>query len=393
VSGPPRIAPLLADLDPGARGQVATRDEGDRFTVTWTGVPQFEQADRNTFQVALRPDGRVDFLYGGELSADLKEGVVGIAPGNGEDGITHVDFSTAAAVAGAGALAESFRDADALDTVAVARKFYRSFPDDYEQLVVFTNRRLVASGTFAYEQTVKNREAGIGVSTFDRASDYGSAGRLESFVMMDDLGKYPADLFRRFLGANSTLSVLAHEVGHRWLADALFRSGGDASHDLLGRDDVHWSFFMDSEGSFLEGNQIQDLGGGRFRTVAAAARYSPLDQYLMGLRAADDVPVFFYVPDPGGTTDTSRGRAPEVGVAFQGTRRDVSVGDVVAALGPRVPAAGAARTTLRQAFVFVPIGAAPTDAELGRLEALRQAFVPFFAASTDGGGQVDPRLY
>jgi hypothetical protein len=393
VNGPPRIAPLLADLDPSSIGHVSTRDEGDRFTVTWTGVPQFEEGDRNTFQVALWPDGRIDFGYGQDLTGALKDGVVGIAPGHGQGGITPVDFSTAVGVSGTGPLAESFRNEDILDTVAVARKFYRSFGDDYEQLVVFTNRHLVSAGTFAYEQTVKNHDAGIGVGSFDQANEYGSAGRLESFVMMDDLGKYPANLNQRFLGADTALSVLAHEVGHRWLAHALFKDGGQSSHDLLGRDDVHWSFFMDSEGSFLEGNQIQDLGGGQFRTSAASVRYSPLDQYLMGLRAAAEVPLFFYVAKPTGTTDTSKGRDPQVGVTFQGSRKDVAVGDVVAALGPRIPAVGGARATMRLAFVFVAVGAPPTDAELAKMEALREAFIPFYATGTDGRGRVDPRLH
>jgi hypothetical protein len=391
VNGPPRIAPLLTDLDPGARGQVTTATAGDRFLVTWTGVAEFEKGDVNTFQLTLRADGRIEFLYSQDLGSP-DEGVTGIAPGHGQGRITAVDFSTAAAVSGSGALAESFRNEDALDTVAVARKFYGAFPDDYDQLVVFTNRHLVPSGTFAYEQTVKNHDAGIGVGSFDSASDYGSAGRLESFVMMDDLGKYPADLNRRFLGADTALSVLAHEVGHRWLADALFKDGDRSSDDLLGRDGVHWNFFMNSEGSFLEGNQIQDLGAGRFQTTAAAVRYSPLDQYLMGLRASSEVPAFFYVKDPSGTTDTSKGRDPQVGVTFSGTRRDVSVGDVIAALGPRSPAVGAARTSIRQAFVLVGVGAAPTDADVAKLEATRSAFIPFYSAGTDSRGHADPRL-
>ena len=33
----------------------------------------------------------------------------------------------------------------------------------------------------------------------------------------------------------------------------------------------------------MEGNDIEDLGGGSFRTVAAVQRYSLLDQYAMGL--------------------------------------------------------------------------------------------------------------
>ena len=40
---------------------------------------------------------------------------------------------------------------------------------------------------------------------------------------------------------------------------------------------------MDSDASVMEGNDIEDLGGGSFRTVAAVQRYSLLDQYAMGL--------------------------------------------------------------------------------------------------------------
>ena len=40
---------------------------------------------------------------------------------------------------------------------------------------------------------------------------------------MDRIGKYPDDPAALVLGENSTLAVLAHETGHRWLALLLFR--------------------------------------------------------------------------------------------------------------------------------------------------------------------------
>src|SRR4029077_17361271 len=149
----------------------------DHATVTWHAVPQFDQADANTFQVTLWADGRVDFVYGPDVSAGIVEGAVGIAPGAAQGGLTAVDFATAAAVTGTGALAESFRDRDGLDTVAVARKFYATHPDDYRQLVVYTSRRLVPAGTFSFEQTVHNTDAGIGDGQADQSAVYGSAGR------------------------------------------------------------------------------------------------------------------------------------------------------------------------------------------------------------------------
>ena len=81
--------------------------------------------------------------------------------------------------------------------------------------------------------------------------------------------------------------MLGQEVGHRWLAFLEFRDRtGSASEALLGRDQAHWSFFFDSDASVMEGNDIEDLGGGAFRTAAAVQRYSRLDQYAMGLLSA-----------------------------------------------------------------------------------------------------------
>ena len=135
--------------------------------------------------------GRIDFVYGVLEGQD--EGVTGLAPGRGEGGLLGVDFKNASGESSAGALAESFRSESRIDEVAVARKYFQSFPDEVDQLVVFTNRRLVAPGTLAYEQGVKNRITGLGDESYDFSAEYGSAGRLESFVMMDNLGKYPAD--------------------------------------------------------------------------------------------------------------------------------------------------------------------------------------------------------
>jgi hypothetical protein len=391
VSGPPRIAPLLADFNPEAGGTVSALVQRDHATVTWSGVPQFGRFDRNSFQATLWSDGRIDLAYDQALSSDI-EGVVGVAPGGARGGLTPVDFSTVAAVSGgAGAIAESFRRDSGLDTVAVAKKFYATHPDDYQQLVVYTSRSLVSGNAFSYEQSVKNADTGVGLEAEDRSADFGSGGRLESFVMMDDLNKYPDDLERRFLGEDSALSVLAHEVGHRWLVNALFQDGGTRSRELLGRDHVHWSFFADTDGSFLEGNDIQAESDKSFRTTGASLRYSALDQYLMGLRDASEVPSFFFVRSPAGT-NADPGRKPATGVVFSGTRKDVSMADVVAALGTRNPPGAPWARPFRQIFIYVAVGVEPEATVLEKLERIRAAWPAFFSQGTEGRGAVDPSL-
>ena len=131
---------------------------------------------------------------------------------------------------------------------------------------------------------------------------------------MDCLGKYPDDPQQTFLGENNTVSVLGQEVGHRWLAFLEFRDHtGTRSEALLGRDQAHWSFFFDSDASVMEGNDIEDLGGGSFRTVGAVQPLQPARSVRDGPGSASQVPTFFYVQNPanvaGGRTATSAPRS------------------------------------------------------------------------------------
>src|SRR5262249_7514611 len=117
---------------------------------------------------------------------------------------------------------------------------------------------------------------------------------------------------------------------------------------------------------------------------------SALDQYLMGLRDASEVPPVFLVRGPSGT-DPNPSRAPQSGVAFSGTRKDVSMADVVAALGPRNPPGAPWLKPFRRAVGYGTIGNAAPDA-LEKLERIRAAWPAFFSQGTDRRGSVDPDL-
>lgn len=139
---------------------------------------------------------------------------------------------------------------------------------------------------------------------------------------------------------------------------------------------------MDSDGSVMEGNEIEDLGGGAFRTVSTAEKYSRLDMYAMGLATAAEVARWFFVDAPIANRD--REDAPMVGVTFNGTRRDVLIQDVIDALGPRVPSPADSPRVHRQAFVFVRRATAVLDPQdLARLGRIREQFGPFFSRATE----------
>jgi hypothetical protein len=383
LTGPPRVAPFFADLDPTTgSGRIFAHAAGDQYTVTWCGVRGFDSTRTTTAQMTLLPDGVIEFTYGDPIT--LADAIVAISPGRTGD-FTPVNLSDASA-SGNGAVGERFAEQSQIDTVEIARKFYRTHADDFDQLIIWTDQRLVRDA-FAYEVTVANQIRGLGLDLYDASRDFGSAGRLESYALMDFIGKYPDNPGSRVLGENSTLSVLAHESGHRWLALFEFRDHtGRESDALLGRQLSHWNFFFDSDASVMEGNDIEDLGGGSFRTVAAVQRYSLLDQYAMGLIPASQVPTFFYVQDPVNVTPArDPDDAPEVGVRFNGTRRDVLIQDIIAIHGDRSPSSSESPREHRQAFVLiVSAGRTLDNAHVDKIDRIRREWEGFFQQATDG---------
>jgi hypothetical protein len=388
LAGPPRVSPFFADLDPTmGTGKIFVNAAADQYTVTWCNVRGFDSTRSTTVQATLLPDGSVEMKFGDSIN--LPDSIVGISPGHTGD-VALVDLTTGNG-SGAGAIAERFAQAVSIDTFAVAQKFYQSHPDNYDQILLWTDQPLIRDA-FAYEITVANEVRGIGQDIFDLSRSLGSAGRLRSLVVMDWLGKYPEDPTSKFLGENNTLSVLGQEVGHRWLAYVHFRDRtGANSNALLGRDDAHWSFFFDSDASVMEGNDIEDQGGGQFRTVDAVKRYSRLDQYIMGAIPPSQVPTFFYVESP--VSSKVPASAPQIGASFTGTRRDVLVDDVIAVNGARSPSSATSAKVFRQAFIYiVSAGRSLDSGQVTKLDRIRSQWESFFAQATENKMSANTRL-
>jgi hypothetical protein len=394
LTGPPRIAPFFADLDPTTgTGRVFVLAAADQFTVTWCNVQGFESQRIVTTQVTLLPDGTIEMKFADTVN--LLDGIVALSPGR-TGTFAALDLSLDGPTGGGAAAAgERFAERGSLDTSAVAQKFYRTHGDNFDQLVIWTDQRLLRDA-FAFETTVQNEIRGIGIDLFDLSRDFGSAGRLRSIAVMDSLTKYPDDPAARVpgIGENSTLSVLGQEVGHRWLAFLNFRDhNGRTSQALLGRGEAHWSFFFDSDASVMEGNDIEDLGGGSFRTVATVQRYSALDQYAMGLLRDSDVPSFFWVESPTNIVPNRVSEdGPQTGVTFNGTRRTVTIQDVTAVEGARQPSVAESARVHRQAFIYVTTSATTNQADVAKLDNIRRQWGTFFNQATNGRMTAETRL-
>ncbi len=388
-----RISGFWADLDPSQGGMVTVRSDTDRLVITWDHVPEAGTGAANTFQIVLFNDDRIMISFSDVQS---KIGLTGITPGTLFP--TEIDYTDELPLDRARrAILELFDGAFQIH--AIGRRFYQTHPDDFDFLVVFGASDYpydVITNGFAFHAAIQNDVQGIGRSlgTFNGGpAAFGSAGRLQSFLNMNKLSEYPDNPTQTFLHTNSTLDILAQETGHRWLAYVQFNDNGTPSSDLLGRGFSHWSFFHDTDASEMEGNNWLDNGNGSFTSIEATTRYSMLDRYLMGLAAPSEVPPFFYIKDPTETDGRTASSPPEVGVTIMGTRRDVTVTQVIEVEGQRTPPYPIAPRHFTQAFLLVvPPGSAVSAADINKLETIRRSWELFFNFITGGRATIETQL-
>ncbi len=164
IGGPPRIAPLLRDLNPEAGGSIRADVLADHVVVTWTDVPEFGTTNANTFQVTLQSNGAITFVYQ-RVDNPESEMVVGVAEGNSEGPIAEIDFTVnLPATFGAGAIFEEFGPAHGteVDIAQLSNEFFRTHADVYDYLVVFTDFDVDLRGAFAFNAGVRNDTQGLG---------------------------------------------------------------------------------------------------------------------------------------------------------------------------------------------------------------------------------------
>ena len=275
----------------------------------------------------------------------------------------------------------------------VARRFYETHGDNYDFLVVFTNFEFSTPGLLAFFNPVRNDVSGIGLPPADRGALYGSPGRLKGYVDMAAVERYralPQSLEPGTHGFLRTLGVLSHEVGHQWLAQPRYRnSSGQLSPDLLGRAGSHWSYLLDSDASVMHGSDWTSNGNGTFTAARTWDGYSPLDLYLMGLLDPARVDPFTLLRNP--AVDPTG--APNEGATVSAVPETVTVGQVIAAEGPRAPSHVLSPKDFRLGFIVLTApGTEPSAEDLEAVERVRSAFAGHFFALTRGVAVADTTL-
>jgi hypothetical protein len=105
LGGPPRIAPLWDDLNPGAGGAIVLTQTASTWKVEFQNVPEFLSTIGNTFSVTLTAAGGIEIAYGATAGNDA---LVGVTPGGGAADPGETDLSAAASLSAAGTTYELF---------------------------------------------------------------------------------------------------------------------------------------------------------------------------------------------------------------------------------------------------------------------------------------------
>ncbi len=127
----------------------------------------------------------------------------------------------------------------------------------------------------------------------------------------------------------------------------------------------------------MGGNYWQDNGDGTFTRLNQSVfiGYSYLDLYLMGFLAEQDVPDFFLIENFGGVANP----------IVSGNRLNLTVGNVIAHNGPRLPSFENSQKDFNMGFVgIVQNQQLPSLMLLERMAGVRQEWLEFWPIATGG---------
>ncbi|MES2643136.1 MAG: MYXO-CTERM sorting domain-containing protein [Myxococcota bacterium] len=257
--------------------------------------------------------------------------------------------------------------------------FYKKYEDDYQYLTVLLVKDF---GIFAaFYSPMANDVRGIGYDSMFAGEEFDfTSNQLDGFIFMNyyglwtespDVGRY----------------VFGQEFMHRWGSFVNIEKEGLDAEALLGRDTAHWSYFMSTPNSPMEGNTWLDNGDGTWTTENdGVSTYSDLDLYLMGLVGPDEVgPQSLLLVDEAEATAAGIEAAstPEYlnrysggnNVTLAGTPVSFTVDDIIAAEGARIPSVEDSPKDFRMAFLVLVLSEDTFgEAEIAEIDEVRRTW-------------------
>lgn len=274
----------------------------------------------------------------------------------------------------------------------ISKEYFSTHSDNVDFLVIFStfDYTMPDSSTKGFYTPVKNDVAGIGQSLFDNTSLFGSNGKLQGVIDMGNANNIVNDPLQ--LTFDDALTVLSHEIMHRWGAYVTFKKPDNSiSSDLLGKDGSHWSYLLDSSASVMYGSAWQDNRDGTFTASGVTNSYSYLDLYLMGMIDKTQVPPMLLINNPA----IDKAQFPQAGAVVSGTSSTVTIDNIIAALGDRAPLSSQSQKAFSVGFVLLAHPGDAAGSSSATIEALRKAWAGKFASLTGTAGSflgVTPEL-
>lgn len=186
------------------------------------------------------------------------------------------------------------------------------------------------------------------------------------------------------------MSQIGHEMGHRWSAFVSAKAGnetirlGDGAHWVMGlQAPVAFPYQRPTEASAMGGGVWQDNYDGTFTQLddnyyVPATGWSYLDLYLMGLITASEVPDFFILRNLVPVGKDANGRP-----IFKADRTKITVQDVIAVEGPRLPDVDHSQKKFNTGMVVVvEHGAKPSRELMERTSGIRERWMDYWTTTT-----------
>jgi hypothetical protein len=186
------------------------------------------------------------------------------------------------------------------------------------------------------------------------------------------------------------MSQIAHEMGHRWAAFVSAKVNGET----IPLGDPHWArglqapvafpYRRPTEASIMGGGVWQDNFDGTYTQLdddyyVPATGWSYLDLYLMGLISPSEVPDFFILRNLAPVGKDANGHR-----IFKGDRTKLTIDEVIAAEGPRLPSVDKSQRQFNTGMVIVvQHGEKPSRKLMERTEGIREQWIDYFSITTE----------
>jgi hypothetical protein len=415
-------------LKPRMSGTIYAKEFSDRVVVTWDltepfgGLLDFTWFKTvNRFQVVLTRDGTIEMSYK-ELAA--KDAIVGIYPApSGTAKPAAVHFSSLSHKDGPfAAVYESFHYLALPNPQDLSCTIIRALGDKFDFLAYYSDFRIDSQeASTPSDGPVGGNVSGIGQTQHDQTKQVLESrctqGRFQlGFAQpvyagsneaqegpprgapvgsTDDITFYSRQLAdgspdRKPFPYNYAIGHLGHEVGHRWSAYASAKVNGETvslgawPHWASGlQTRVAFPYSLPLEASTLGGGVWQDNFDGTYTQLhdgyfVPATGYSYLDLYLMGLISAAEVPDFFILKNLVRVGKDTNGHS-----VFRAERTRVTIQDVIAAEGPRLPDVDRSQRKFNTGIVVVvEHGQSPSHELIERANGIQRQWIEYWATTT-----------